>query len=68
MPRTSLYNLDDILCEAEDIFIEHSYNGAVMDEIIARTEFNRRGFYLEFGRLGPHVCPSKYSTGPYSTL
>lgn len=49
MPRTSLYNLDDILCEAEDIFIEHSYNGAVMDEIIARTEFNRRGFYLEFG-------------------
>ena len=49
MPRTSLYNLNDILCEAEDIFIEHSYNGAVMDEIIARTEFNRRGFYLEFG-------------------
>lgn len=49
MPRTSLYNLDDILTEAEDIFIEHSFNGAVMDEIIARTEFNRRGFYLEFG-------------------
>ena len=49
MPRTSLYNLDDILSEAEDIFIEHSFNGAVMDEIIARTEFNRRGFYLEFG-------------------
>lgn len=49
MPRTSLYNLDDILCQAEGIFIEHSYNGAVMDEIIARTEFNRRGFYLEFG-------------------
>ena len=49
MPRTSLYNLADILSEAEDIFIEHSYNGAVMEEIIARTEFNRRGFYLEFG-------------------
>ncbi len=49
MPRTSLYNLTDILSEAEDIFIEHSFNGAVMEEIIARTEFNRRGFYLEFG-------------------
>lgn len=49
MPRTSLYNLDDILSQAEDIFIEHSFNGAVMEEIIARTEFNRRGFYLEFG-------------------
>lgn len=49
MPRTSLYNLADILSQAEDIFIEHSFNGAVMEEIIARTEFNRRGFYLEFG-------------------
>ncbi|MFS1701326.1 TetR/AcrR family transcriptional regulator [Aestuariibacter sp. GS-14] len=49
MPRQSLYDVDTIMGEAIDIFLEHSYHGAVMEEIIARTEFNRRGFYLEFG-------------------
>ena len=49
MPRTALYDVPVILDQAIDIFLEHSYNGAIMDEIIARTEFNRRGFYLEFG-------------------
>lgn len=49
MPRTSFYNLDNILSEAGEIFLEHSFHGAALEEIIARTEFNRRAFYLEFG-------------------
>jgi TetR/AcrR family transcriptional repressor of nem operon len=49
MPRTPLYNLDEVLEQAIDVFLEHGFHGAVMDEIIARTDFNRRGFYLEFG-------------------
>lgn len=49
MPRSAQYDIDDILQQAVDIFLEHSFHGAIMDEIIARTSFNRRGFYLEFG-------------------
>jgi len=49
MPRTALYEVNSILSQAVDIFLEHSFHGAKMDEIIARTGFNRRGFYLEFG-------------------
>jgi TetR/AcrR family transcriptional repressor of nem operon len=49
MPRKALYNVDDVLSQAIDVFVERGYHGAIMDEIIARTEFNRRGFYLEFG-------------------
>lgn len=49
MPRKALYNVDEVLSQAVDVFLEHGYHGAVMDEIIARTDFNRRGFYLEFG-------------------
>jgi AcrR family transcriptional regulator len=48
MPRKALYNLNQVLTDAIDVFQEHSFHGAVMDELIARTEFNRRGFYLEF--------------------
>lgn len=48
MPRKALYNLDDVLTDAIDVFLEHGYHGAVMEELIARTGFNRRGFYLEF--------------------
>jgi TetR/AcrR family transcriptional repressor of nem operon len=29
--------------------LEHGYHGAIMDIIIARTDLNRRGFYIEFG-------------------
>ncbi|BDX04524.1 TetR/AcrR family transcriptional regulator [Planctobacterium marinum] len=49
MARRPQYDVDEVLTEAVQIFLEHGYNGAVMDEIIARTGFNRRGFYLEFG-------------------
>lgn len=49
MPRKTQYNLDAVLSQAIDVFLEHGYHGAIMDEIIARTDFNRRGFYLEFG-------------------
>ena len=49
MPRKAQYNVDLVLTQAIDIFLEHGYHGAIMEEIIARTEFNRRGFYLEFG-------------------
>lgn len=49
MPRKALYDVDLVLTQAASVFLEHGYHGAIMDEIIARTEFNRRGFYLEFG-------------------
>ncbi|WP_133469008.1 TetR/AcrR family transcriptional regulator [Paraglaciecola marina] len=49
MPRKPQYNIDLVLTLAIDIFLEHGYHGAIMDEIIFRTGFNRRGFYLEFG-------------------
>ena len=49
MPRKAQYNLDEVLSQAVSVFLEHGYHGAIMDEIIARTDFNRRGFYLEFG-------------------
>ncbi|MGS2719522.1 TetR/AcrR family transcriptional regulator [Paraglaciecola aestuariivivens] len=49
MPRTAQYNVDTVLTQAVDVFLEHGYHGAIMDEIIARTGFNRRGFYVEFG-------------------
>lgn len=49
MPRVALYNVEAILSQAIDIFLEHSFHSAIMDEIIARTDFNRRAFYLEFG-------------------
>jgi TetR/AcrR family transcriptional repressor of nem operon len=49
MPRKPQYNLDAVLSQAIDVFLEHGYHGAIMDEIIARTDFNRRGFYIEFG-------------------
>lgn len=48
MPRKALYNIDQVLSDAIDVFLEHSFHGAAMEELIARTEFNRRGFYLEF--------------------
>ena len=49
MPRKAQYNVEYVLDQAIDVFLEHGYHGTIMDEIIARTEFNRRGFYLEFG-------------------
>ena len=49
MSRKAQYNLDAILSQAVDVFLEHGYHGAIMEEIIARTDFNRRSFYLEFG-------------------
>lgn len=49
MPRKALYNTQEVLEQAVSVFLEHGYHGAIMDEIIARTDFNRRGFYLEFG-------------------
>jgi TetR/AcrR family transcriptional repressor of nem operon len=49
MPRKAQYNVESVLDEAINVFLEHGYHGAIMDEIIARTDFNRRGFYIEFG-------------------
>ncbi|GAC15451.1 TetR/AcrR family transcriptional regulator [Aliiglaciecola lipolytica] len=49
MPRKALYNVEEVLEQAIAVFLEHGYHGAIMEEIIARTDFNRRGFYLEFG-------------------
>ncbi|MBT0586739.1 TetR/AcrR family transcriptional regulator [Alteromonas oceanisediminis] len=49
MPRAPMYDVDEVMEQAIDVFLEHGFHGTVMDEIIARTDFNRRGFYLEFG-------------------
>lgn len=49
MPRKALYDVEEVLTLAADVFLEHGYHGAIMEELIARTDFNRRGFYLEFG-------------------
>lgn len=49
MPRKAQYKVDVVLSQAIDVFLEHGYHGAIMDEIIARTDFNRRSFYIEFG-------------------
>jgi|TARA_B110000091_G_C13817332_1_gene478516 TetR/AcrR family transcriptional repressor of nem operon len=49
MPRKAQYKIDVVLSQAIDVFLEHGYHGAIMDEIISRTGFNKRGFYIEFG-------------------
>jgi TetR/AcrR family transcriptional repressor of nem operon len=49
MSRKALYDVQMVLSQAVDVFLEHGYHGTIMDEIIARANFNRRGFYLEFG-------------------
>jgi len=48
MPKQAQYDVDEILDYAIDIFIEHGYAASSMEEIIAKTGFNRRGFYIEF--------------------
>lgn len=49
MARKPLYNIDEVLTQSIAVFLEHGFHGTAMDEIIARSCFNRRGFYLEFG-------------------
>ena len=49
MPRKAQYDVNQVLDQAMDVLLEHGFHGSIMDEIIARTDFNRRGFYLEFG-------------------
>ena len=48
MPKQAQYDLPEILTYAVDIFTEQGYANASMEEIIARTQFNRRAFYIEF--------------------
>lgn len=48
MPKQAQYDLPEILTYAVDIFTEQGYAKASMEEIIARTQFNRRAFYIEF--------------------
>jgi AcrR family transcriptional regulator len=48
MSKKAQYELSEILTYAVDIFTEHGYGKASMEEIIARTQFNRRAFYIEF--------------------
>ena len=46
MPRKSLYDVNAIMEQAVDIFLEHSFHGAVMEEIIAlSSNFNNRTPY-----------------------
>ncbi|MBF7073349.1 TetR/AcrR family transcriptional regulator [Glaciecola sp. MH2013] len=49
MPKKAQYDLSDVKMFAIEIFTEHGFANASMDEIIARTQFNRRAFYIEFG-------------------
>ena len=48
MPKQAQYDLPEILTYAVEIFTEQGYTKASMEEIIARTQFNRRAFYIEF--------------------
>ncbi|GAC26937.1 TetR/AcrR family transcriptional regulator [Brumicola pallidula] len=48
MPKQAQYDLPEILTYAADIFTQQGYAKASMEEIIARTQFNRRAFYIEF--------------------
>ncbi|MFQ3248213.1 MAG: TetR/AcrR family transcriptional repressor of nem operon [Glaciecola sp.] len=48
MPKQAQYDLHEILTYAVDIFTEQGYAKASMEEIIGRTQFNRRAFYIEF--------------------
>lgn len=48
MPKQAQYELSEVLSYAQDIFIERGFAKASMEEIIARTNFNRRAFYIEF--------------------
>jgi TetR/AcrR family transcriptional repressor of nem operon len=48
MPRKASYNVEQVMSQAIEVFLKHGYHGATMDEIIAKTDFNRRAFYLEF--------------------
>lgn len=48
MPRKASYNVELVMSQAIEVFLKHGYHGAIMDEIIARTDFNRRAFYHEF--------------------
>jgi TetR/AcrR family transcriptional repressor of nem operon len=48
MPKKAQYDLPEILTYAADIFTQQGYANASMEEIIARTQFNRRAFYIEF--------------------
>lgn len=48
MPKQAQYDLPEILTYAVEIFTEQGYAKASMEEIIARTQFNRRAFYIEF--------------------
>lgn len=48
MPKKAQYELSTILSYAVEIFTENGYGKASMEEIIARTQFNRRAFYIEF--------------------
>lgn len=48
MPKQAQYDLPEILTYAADIFTQQGYANASMEEIIARTQFNRRAFYIEF--------------------
>jgi AcrR family transcriptional regulator len=48
MPKQAQYDLPEILSYAVAIFTEQGFAKASMEEIIARTQFNRRAFYIEF--------------------
>jgi AcrR family transcriptional regulator len=49
MPKKAQYDLVEVKQYAIEIFSEQGFATASMDEIIARTQFNRRAFYIEFG-------------------
>lgn len=49
MSRKALYDLETVLNQSIDLLLQRGFHAAAMDEIIARTDFNRRGFYIEFG-------------------
>ncbi|MFC3123073.1 TetR/AcrR family transcriptional regulator [Agaribacter flavus] len=49
MPRKPKYRLDLVFEYAIPVALKHGYRGCSMQDLLTKTGFNRRAFYLEFG-------------------
>ncbi len=50
MPRAKTYNLEQVFEDALMFVRQNGYRGCDMERLIQVTKFNRRAFYLEFGK------------------
>ncbi|MEM0911498.1 MAG: hypothetical protein AAGJ37_11015 [Pseudomonadota bacterium] len=50
MPRSKSYDVEQVFSNALIFVRKNGYRGCDMDRLIQVTQFNRRAFYLEFGK------------------